>query len=160
MSNLSVVSGRGLAVPQPGMSDPGPTGRFGEFGGRYVPESLVPACQEVESAFRSARADPEFRRMIDENVNGYVLDGLYTDEVMLKAQAEPAENLLPVRIGERHIVEFDGGALPDQGRCLGMVPQLVRYQQGGKRLGEPSHVLGYVDERHGEVARRMQDGEP
>ena len=25
------------------MGDPGPTGRFGDYGGRYVPESLVPA---------------------------------------------------------------------------------------------------------------------
>jgi tryptophan synthase beta chain len=40
------------------MGDPGSTGRFGEFGGRYVPETLVPACQELEAAFRDAWADP------------------------------------------------------------------------------------------------------
>ena len=38
-----------------------PTGRFGEFGGRFVPETLVPACQELEAAFREAWADPAFR---------------------------------------------------------------------------------------------------
>lgn len=27
---------------------PGSDGRFGEFGGRYVPETLVPACQELK----------------------------------------------------------------------------------------------------------------
>jgi tryptophan synthase beta chain len=43
------------------MGDPGPTGRFGEFGGRFVPESLVPACLELEAAFRSAWSDPDFR---------------------------------------------------------------------------------------------------
>ncbi len=43
------------------MGDPGPTGRFGEFGGRFVPESLVPACLELEAAFRSAWGDPDFR---------------------------------------------------------------------------------------------------
>ncbi len=42
------------------MGDPTDDGRFGEFGGRYVPESLVPACEELEVAFRSAWADPEF----------------------------------------------------------------------------------------------------
>ena len=42
------------------MGDPTDDGRFGEFGGRYVPESLVPACEELEAAFRSAWADPEF----------------------------------------------------------------------------------------------------
>src|SRR4051812_39371865 len=42
------------------MEEPSPTGRFGQFGGRYVPESLVPACQELEAAFREARADETF----------------------------------------------------------------------------------------------------
>ena len=36
-------------------------GRFGDFGGRFVPETLVPACEELEAAFRSAWADGEFR---------------------------------------------------------------------------------------------------
>ena len=43
------------------MGDPGPLGRFGEYGGRYVPESLIGACREVEEAFRAAWADPGFR---------------------------------------------------------------------------------------------------
>jgi tryptophan synthase beta chain len=47
------------------MGDPGPTGRFGEFGGRFVPESLVPACIELEAAFRDAWADPAFRTELD-----------------------------------------------------------------------------------------------
>ena len=36
-------------------------GRFGEFGGRFVPESLVPACLELAEAFDEAWADPAFR---------------------------------------------------------------------------------------------------
>jgi len=48
-------------VPTRLMGDPGPLGRFGSFGGRFVPEALVPACQRLEDAFRSARADPGFR---------------------------------------------------------------------------------------------------
>lgn len=43
-----------------GMADPDQTGRWGEFGGRFVPEALVPACQELEAAFRQAWADPGF----------------------------------------------------------------------------------------------------
>src|SRR5438477_4816036 len=42
------------------MREPALDGRFGDFGGRYVPESLVPACQELEEAFRTAWADPSF----------------------------------------------------------------------------------------------------
>jgi tryptophan synthase beta chain len=43
------------------MAQPSDTGRFGEFGGRFVPETLVPACQELEAAFIDAWADPTFR---------------------------------------------------------------------------------------------------
>ena len=47
------------------LGEPTPEGRFGEFGGRYVPETLVPACQELELAFREAWADQEFRSELD-----------------------------------------------------------------------------------------------
>jgi tryptophan synthase beta chain len=40
---------------------PDATGRFGEFGGRFVPETLVPACPELELAFDEAWNDPGFR---------------------------------------------------------------------------------------------------
>ena len=40
---------------------PSSTGRFGEFGGRFVPETLVPACQELEAAFTDAWGDHAFR---------------------------------------------------------------------------------------------------
>jgi len=40
---------------------PSSTGRFGEFGGRFVPETLVPACQELEAAFTEAWGDQVFR---------------------------------------------------------------------------------------------------
>lgn len=43
------------------MTEPDLTGRFGEFGGRFVPETLVPACQELDAGFRDAWTDPGFR---------------------------------------------------------------------------------------------------
>ncbi len=42
------------------MGEPDATGRFGNFGGRFVPETLVPACAELEAAFREAWSDPSF----------------------------------------------------------------------------------------------------
>ncbi|MDG2024871.1 MAG: tryptophan synthase subunit beta [Actinomycetota bacterium] len=42
------------------MTDPTDEGRFGEFGGRFVPETLVPACEELEEAFRDAWNDSAF----------------------------------------------------------------------------------------------------
>jgi tryptophan synthase beta chain len=43
------------------MTEPDSTGRFGEFGGRFVPETLIPACQELDAGFRRAWADEGFR---------------------------------------------------------------------------------------------------
>src|SRR3954465_11530726 len=56
----------------PLMDDPGPLGRFGEYGGRYVPESLIGACREVEEAFRDAWADPGFRGQLATLLATYV----------------------------------------------------------------------------------------
>ena len=50
---------------------PDSTGRFGEFGGRFVPETLVPACQELEAEFNLAWEDPEFRRELDQILTQY-----------------------------------------------------------------------------------------
>ena len=36
-------------------------GKFGEFGGRYIPETLVPAVEELESSYRKFQGDPEFK---------------------------------------------------------------------------------------------------
>ncbi|MEP6659882.1 MAG: tryptophan synthase subunit beta [Acidimicrobiales bacterium] len=53
------------------MAEPSSEGRFGEFGGRFVPETLVPACQELETAFREAWADTEFRGELDALLRDY-----------------------------------------------------------------------------------------
>jgi len=47
------------------MTQPGADGRFGEFGGRFVPESLMTACLELETCFDEAWADPAFRAELD-----------------------------------------------------------------------------------------------
>ncbi|MGC8877191.1 tryptophan synthase subunit beta [Thermus sp.] len=39
---------------------PNERGRFGPYGGRYVPETLIPALEEVEAAYREAKKDPAF----------------------------------------------------------------------------------------------------
>ena len=53
------------------MLDPAESGRFGQFGGRFVPETLVPACQELEAAFREAWADTAFRAELDHLLHTY-----------------------------------------------------------------------------------------
>lgn len=46
-------------------------GRFGEFGGAFVPEILVPALETLEDAFLSARDDPEFQADLDDLLEHY-----------------------------------------------------------------------------------------
>jgi tryptophan synthase beta chain len=53
------------------LQDPGVDGRFGEFGGRFVPETLVPACEELDRAFRDAWADPAFRTELNTLLREY-----------------------------------------------------------------------------------------
>ena len=53
------------------MPTPGPDGRFGRFGGRFVPETLIPACEELEAAFSEAWADPAFRAELDDLLRDY-----------------------------------------------------------------------------------------
>ncbi len=42
------------------MGPPDAGGHFGTFGGRFVPEALMPACLELDAAFRDAWGDPDF----------------------------------------------------------------------------------------------------
>jgi tryptophan synthase beta chain len=53
------------------MGAPDATGRFGRFGGRFVPETLVPACEELEAAFAEAWGDPAFRAELDALLRDY-----------------------------------------------------------------------------------------
>ncbi|MFG2050565.1 tryptophan synthase subunit beta [Micromonospora sp. NPDC048935] len=46
--------------------------RFGDYGGRFVPESLVPACAAVERAFTQAWEDPQFRGELNRLLSVYV----------------------------------------------------------------------------------------
>jgi tryptophan synthase beta chain len=51
---------------------PDGNGHFGEFGGRYVAETLMPLILELETAYRAARADPAFRAEFDHLLAHYV----------------------------------------------------------------------------------------
>lgn len=46
-------------------------GRFGSFGGTYVPETLIPALEELEAAFTESWADPDFRANLDDLLHSY-----------------------------------------------------------------------------------------
>jgi len=51
---------------------PDSRGRFGAFGGRYVPETLIPALDELSRAYAKARRDPKFKAELDYYLREYV----------------------------------------------------------------------------------------
>jgi len=51
---------------------PDARGHFGQFGGRYVAETLMPALLELEEAYRAAQADPDFQAEVDYYLKDYV----------------------------------------------------------------------------------------
>lgn len=51
---------------------PDTLGRFGRFGGKYVPETLMPALTELETAYQQYRNDPGFQAELQELLRDYV----------------------------------------------------------------------------------------
>ncbi len=111
--------------------DPDARGYFGEFGGRYVPETLVAPIEELERAYLSARDDPAFNAELDRLLKDYA--GRPTPMYEAKRLAEKAggariflkredlthtgahkinnalgQALLAVRMGKRRIVAETG----------------------------------------------------
>jgi tryptophan synthase beta chain len=60
------------SIPSIARSVPDDRGRFGRFGGRYVPETLVPALEELLAAYAAARADPSFQAELDVLLRDFV----------------------------------------------------------------------------------------
>lgn len=51
---------------------PDAKGKYGEFGGRFVPELLMPAVLELETAYEEAKQDPEFVQELEYYLQHYV----------------------------------------------------------------------------------------
>lgn len=49
----------------------GTTGRFGEYGGQYIPETLMNAVQELEAAYNQYKDDPEFVKELNDLMKNY-----------------------------------------------------------------------------------------
>ena len=109
---------------------PDERGRFGPFGGRYVPETLVPALDRLEEGVRTVLRDPEFRAELESELRTWVgrptpltlareLSRRWGAEVWLKREdlahtgAHKINNaigqaLLAMRLGAKRIVAETG----------------------------------------------------
>ena len=106
-------------------------GRFGAYGGRYVPETLVAALDELEHAYAEAQADPDFHLKLDSLLRDYagrptplyfaprLTDSLGGAKIYLKREdllhtgAHKINNclgqaLLAVRMGKKRIIAETG----------------------------------------------------
>ena len=54
------------------LQGPDPLGRYGSFGGRFVPETLMEALNQLAEAYEQARIDPEFQARLDDYLIHYV----------------------------------------------------------------------------------------
>ncbi len=59
-------------IPKPSKFDPDENGHFGEFGGRFVPETLMPILKELEVNYKKYRFDEEFWKEVNEFLKDYV----------------------------------------------------------------------------------------
>ncbi len=57
---------------QPSAGGPDERGRFGPYGGQYIPETLMAAVAELEDEYRAARADPAFEEELAHLLRHYV----------------------------------------------------------------------------------------
>lgn len=68
-----MVSQKNIYAPAPPATEgPDTLGRFGRFGGKYVPETLMPALSELETAFRHYCNDPTFQSELQDLMRDYV----------------------------------------------------------------------------------------
>jgi len=59
-------------IPKPSKFDPDSSGHFGEFGGRYVPETLMPILLELEKSYNKYRFDKDFWEEVNALLKDYV----------------------------------------------------------------------------------------
>ena len=133
---------------------PDSRGRFGEFGGRFVPETVMGALDELEAGYAEATRDPQFKAQLERLHRDYVgrpsplylaerLSGPDGPRIYLKREdlnhtgAHKINNavgqaLLTVRLGKRRVVAETGAGMLRQplskierGRATDVVVQVI-----------------------------------
>ncbi len=60
-----------MAKENPTIRFPDDRGRFGDFGGKFIPETLMAAVSELDNAYRTAQSDPQFQERLGHLLNTY-----------------------------------------------------------------------------------------
>jgi tryptophan synthase beta chain len=114
-------------------TQPDERGHFGQFGGRYVAETLMPLILDLERAYRAAKTDPAFQAQFDDLLEHYVgrPSPLYYAERLTEALRESA----PVGMGPK--IYFKRDELNHTGahkinNCIGQI--LLAMRMGKTRI--------------------------
>ncbi|MDV6375923.1 tryptophan synthase subunit beta [Deinococcus arenicola] len=120
-----------MTLTLPSYPQPDERGRFGRFGGRYVPETLIPALDTLEAAYLEAKTDPAFLNELERLLRDFVgrPSGLYLAsrltehaggaKIYLKREDQNytgahkinnclAQALLAVRMGKKRVIAETG----------------------------------------------------
>ena len=72
MATATISKTKATKAPGSGRKPPAPEpGRFGVYGGRYVPETLMAALDELEREYNKAKRDPKFQKRLDALLHTY-----------------------------------------------------------------------------------------
>ena len=112
---------------------PDSRGHFGDFGGRYVAETLMPLVLELDTAYRAAKADPAFKAQFDDLLEHYVgrPSPLYYAERLTEALRESAPEGMGAQIWFKRD-ELNHTGAHKINNCIGQI--LLAMRMGKTRI--------------------------
>lgn len=122
---------------------PSPEGRFGVFGGKYVPETLMPALQQLEQEYAKARKDPAFRNELDQLLSEFV--GRETPLYLARRLTEYAASVSPTKTAARIWLKREDLAHTGAHKINNTLGQALL----AKRMGKPRIIAETGAGQHG-----------
>ncbi|WP_116090137.1 tryptophan synthase subunit beta [Sphingomonas crusticola] len=122
-----------MTLPNSLRQQPDPSGHFGDFGGRYVAETLMPLILELEREYRAAKADPAFKAELDGLMTHYVgrpSPLYYAERLTETLRASSPEGMGPKIYFKREELNHTGAHKINN--CLGQI--LLARRMGRTRI--------------------------
>ncbi|MXO85519.1 tryptophan synthase subunit beta [Altererythrobacter aurantiacus] len=120
-------------TPNSFRNQPDERGHFGDYGGRYVAETLMPLVLDLEREYRKAQADPEFQREFDDLLEHYVgrPSPLYFAERLTESLREDADEGMGAQVWFKRD-ELNHTGAHKINNCIGQI--LLAMRMGKTRI--------------------------